>query len=618
MFCSMRALFLVLLSAPAAMPAQPVIFAGGVVNAAGYLPAGSPGGAIAQGSIFSIFGAHMGPAAKVQPSGFPLDTVLAGVSVLLTHQSGAVMAAIPLFVSDGQINAIMPSSMPVGLVAVSVSFKGALSSAELIKVVRSSFGTFTQNSAGSGPAIARNYVSAAEQPLNSPARPAMPGQTVVLWGTGLAPIAGQDNVAPTPANLNEPVAVTLAGRPVSIDYRGRSGCCAGVDQINFRVPNDAPLGCALPLVVELQNGVYSNITTLAVSPDGAPCSDAWNLPGQARKWGEINLVRATSDTGATSDAVTGAFAQGGAPARFPMPGTCASVAPAPGLALDAGPQLTLAGPQGSRQITRTTSGQYLWNSGGDSSFLGPGDYTVAAPGGADVGPLSARLREPAPASWSGASGTRTSGLTLSWTGGDAQNEFAVISGPGFFCTAGLDAGSFALPAPVLANAPAQAMVSLGAVTQTFFASPGLDQAVFRYTQWAARAIAFGQPPLPSSPVLLPNGRRILAELAVTSAEQERGLMQRASLAPDRGMLFLFNQPDYLEFWMYQTLIPLDILWLDQNRRIVFIAANTPPCASANSANCPTYGGRQLAQYVLEIGAGRAAQYGLQTGDQLDW
>ena len=118
--------------------------------------------------------------------------------------------------------------------------------------------------------------------------------------------------------------------------------------------------------------------------------------------------------------------------------------------------------------------------------------------------------------------------------------------------------------------------------------------------------------------MLPGGRRLLAELAATSAERERGLMQRTEIAPDRGMLFLFNTSGFYSFWMYRTLIPLDIIWIDQDHRIVFVSGNTPPCPSATPDNCPVYGGRELSQYVLEIGAGLAAQYGLRVGDRLAW
>ena len=122
--------------------------------------------------------------------------------------------------------------------------------------------------------------------------------------------------------------------------------------------------------------------------------------------------------------------------------------------------------------------------------------------------------------------------------------------------------------------------------------------------------------LPTIPVTLPNGKTIRAELATAPADQQRGLMFRAELASDRGMLFVFPQPDRRPFWMFQTKIPLDILWLDASRSIVFLSANTPPCPSDRPEDCPNFGGGEVSQYVLELAAGAAAANGLKIGDRL--
>ena len=118
------------------------------------------------------------------------------------------------------------------------------------------------------------------------------------------------------------------------------------------------------------------------------------------------------------------------------------------------------------------------------------------------------------------------------------------------------------------------------------------------------------------PVRLPNGAVIEAEPAATPQQQARGMMFRSGLAPDRGMLFLFPDERPRAFWMYNTLIPLDILWIGADRRIAFIAPHTPPCRSSVQAECPNYGEGVSAQYVLELAAGQAAAQGLQVGDRL--
>jgi len=100
-------------------------------------------------------------------------------------------------------------------------------------------------------------------------------------------------------------------------------------------------------------------------------------------------------------------------------------------------------------------------------------------------------------------------------------------------------------------------------------------------------------------------------------DMTRGMMFRESLAPDRGMLFFHPEPGLYQYWMYQVLIPLDIIWLDNQRRIVEISPQTPPCKTAAS-QCPHYGGTQRARYVLELAGGMAEKHGLKLGDTLDF
>jgi uncharacterized membrane protein (UPF0127 family) len=116
-------------------------------------------------------------------------------------------------------------------------------------------------------------------------------------------------------------------------------------------------------------------------------------------------------------------------------------------------------------------------------------------------------------------------------------------------------------------------------------------------------------------VTLPGGRQIRAEVMATEQDMARGMMFRDSLAPDRGMLFLHQATGNYSYWMFQVRIPLDIIWMDSDHRIVEIAANTPPCKTGAS-QCPSYGGHFPAHYVLELGGGMAARYGLKIGDTL--
>jgi uncharacterized membrane protein (UPF0127 family) len=116
-------------------------------------------------------------------------------------------------------------------------------------------------------------------------------------------------------------------------------------------------------------------------------------------------------------------------------------------------------------------------------------------------------------------------------------------------------------------------------------------------------------------VTLPNGKGVRAELAIDEYDQARGLMFRDTLPEGRGMLFVHRKPAVRSYWMYQVRIPLDIIFMDSNRRVLGVAANAPPCTT-RSSECPTYGGFDGTQYVLELGAGQAAKNGVTPGVSL--
>jgi hypothetical protein len=111
-----------------------------------------------------------------------------------------------------------------------------------------------------------------------------------------------------------------------------------------------------------------------------------------------------------------------------------------------------------------------------------------------------------------------------------------------------------------------------------------------------------------------NGRqhRFTVEVARTPEEQAMGLMYRNSLAPDRGMIFPFDSPRPASFWMRNTLIPLDMIFVRQDGSIANIAANTVPYSEE-----PVTSDGPVAA-VLEIPGGRAAELGIKPGDTVKW
>ena len=114
-------------------------------------------------------------------------------------------------------------------------------------------------------------------------------------------------------------------------------------------------------------------------------------------------------------------------------------------------------------------------------------------------------------------------------------------------------------------------------------------------------------------VIFPDGTTIAVELAADDATRTQGLMYRDHLPEDRGMIFLFPTTAEYSFWMKNTLVPLDMIWLDENRRIMHIAHDVPPC---KADPCPSYPPNVQAKSVLEVAAGVAAKHQLADGQTL--
>ena len=107
-------------------------------------------------------------------------------------------------------------------------------------------------------------------------------------------------------------------------------------------------------------------------------------------------------------------------------------------------------------------------------------------------------------------------------------------------------------------------------------------------------------------------KKIEVEIAENEAERNKGLMFRSYLPDSVGMLFIFEQPGDHSFWMKNTSIPLDIIYVGPDKKIVSIAQNTQPYSEES---IPTYG---LVQYVVEVNAGFTKQNNIQSGDVISF
>lgn len=104
------------------------------------------------------------------------------------------------------------------------------------------------------------------------------------------------------------------------------------------------------------------------------------------------------------------------------------------------------------------------------------------------------------------------------------------------------------------------------------------------------------------PLTLPSGKVLRVEVMVSDQDRQMGLMFRPSLPEDRGMLFLFGEPDFHGIWMKNCKFPIDILWLDETKRVVFLEESVPPCTADP---CRVYTPLRKAAYVVELNAGQA-------------
>jgi uncharacterized membrane protein (UPF0127 family) len=104
------------------------------------------------------------------------------------------------------------------------------------------------------------------------------------------------------------------------------------------------------------------------------------------------------------------------------------------------------------------------------------------------------------------------------------------------------------------------------------------------------------------PLTLPSGKVLQVEVMVKDEDRAMGVMFRPSLAQDRGLLFVFDRPDFHPFWMKNCKFAIDMVWLDEEKRVVHLAEAVPPC---KADPCPVYEPLRRASYVIEMNAGQA-------------
>jgi uncharacterized membrane protein (UPF0127 family) len=138
--------------------------------------------------------------------------------------------------------------------------------------------------------------------------------------------------------------------------------------------------------------------------------------------------------------------------------------------------------------------------------------------------------------------------------------------------------------------------------------------LFMYVQWNQYQESFQTHPVKG--IFLNEAKEVLftvnLEVARTAQEIQQGLMHRTYLAPHTGMLFLFEEDAPRSFWMQNTLLPLDMIFVTSTGRISNIIPSVPPKTEEQRLST------EPVQYVVELPGGTAAQYGIVAGHQFQW
>lgn len=460
-----------------------------IQNNSSGIPSGFPSSGIAPSSIFIVQGTGLADpgAPALQSSADPgLPLTLNGVSLMVVVNNTTVHPAL-YYTSPTQLAAVLPANTPTGTGTLTVDYRGTQVQSP-IQVVPAAPGiNFYYTNTG----VATDNTTGA---LLTFTNSASPGETVVLWTTGLgADPADSDTVySSAPHSVSTPLQVYIGGVAAKILYQGSAGY-PGVDQIDLTIPDSAPSGCWISIVA-VAAGVLSNVATLPINPGGGPCVDTASglsgnqiapSGGQTLRAGLVALIQTNmtdkkgavtvfNSTDAAFEKYTGIYA----PANSLSPGGCLvtylTPVPVPGITgLDPG-TISLTGPNGlSVNLPNQLGIKGAFYSALSTTTIPStgGTFTFQGSGGADVGSFTSTVTFANPLiAWTNenvaATIDRSQDLTVTWTGG-TPGAYVFIYGTstltgtagtgtttaGYTCLTTADAGKFTVPSHILSALP---------------------------------------------------------------------------------------------------------------------------------------------------------------------
>ncbi|HTS50712.1 MAG TPA: hypothetical protein VMH05_22360 [Bryobacteraceae bacterium] len=480
-----------------------------ILNNSSLIPDGTPSSGIAPSSIFIVRGENLADPGDpvLQSSADPgLSTTLNGANITVVVNGVTVHPAL-YYTSPTQLAAVLPANTPMGDGTLTVTYRGASSQAATIHVVAHAPGinTYYTNSG-----VATDNATGA---LLTFTNSASPGETIVLWTTGLgADPADSDTVySSNPHDIDAPVQVFIGGVAANLLYHGSAGY-PGVNQIDLTIPDSAPTGCWVPIAV-IAGGTISNVATLPINPGGGACLDqATGLNGnQIAPTGGTTIRGGLVAVGRTNtpsksgreissfaDAAFEKYSGIYVPPFSLSPGGCLltynTPVPIPNITgLDVG-SITLTGPGGlnTKMASQGIKGAFYSLLASTAVPDTGGTFTFTGTGGADVGAFTAMITFTNPLlTWTNTSVAdnvdRSQDLTVKWTGGNPGSLVYILgtsgAGPGrapvsFTCLAHTDDGQFTVPSYILSGlVPGAGAIQLQNSIMGPLPASGLDAAI---------------------------------------------------------------------------------------------------------------------------------------------
>jgi uncharacterized protein (TIGR03437 family) len=230
----------------------------GILNSASFAPVTNP---IAPGQFITLFGSGLGPATPLVAPTIPFPTNLGGISVTVQGRLAPLY-----FVSANQISALVPFATSGISADIVVRAGNQESNRVTVAVSRSSPGVYSLSQNGIGQAA----MLKADFSVVSPANPARPGETILIYLTGLGaldPPIGDGAAAPTNAlsRVTGNVNVYIGGQRATVSFAGAAPGFAGLYQVNAVIPPNAPTGSAVPLAIETQQS-FHEMVDLPIAP----------------------------------------------------------------------------------------------------------------------------------------------------------------------------------------------------------------------------------------------------------------------------------------------------------------------------------------------------------------